>query len=182
MLTIFNHIVVWVCLLLFIYAGAGTFIGADLNVKLTSSQITTGQSSSQYKYKGVTFKTKEDAIEVIKRESVGVYFPWIFILPLNLSIFILAFCSGSFGGVIKIFKEIALNNKEIAKIPVLYLMFFAGFIGLMVLGVSFLLPTALTASKSTPWPIAIMFLSIFGGLFCENTTTWLEKIYKKLFK
>lgn len=176
-----KHIAVWFYFVLFIYIGTGAFIGADLHVTLTS-KLPTESSLSQYKYKGVVFKSEEVVKEVVKRETVGKYFPWILDLPLTATVLLLAFCSAAFGGIIKIFREIAIDHKDILDIPITYLSFFAGSLGLMVLGVSYLLPAALTASKNTPRPIAIMFLSIFAGIFCENTMEWLEKQNKKLFK
>ena len=172
---------VWFFLFLIIYLGAGAYIGADLHVTLTSSKPSKESSSTHVFYKGVDFESEKEVKEIVKRESAGVYFPWVFSLPLEATVFVLAFCSGAFGGIIKIFKELSINKRKIAEMPVTYLLFFAGFLGLMVLGVSYLLPAALTASKNIPQPVAIVFLSILGGIFCENTMEWLEKQYKKIF-
>ena len=174
-------IYVWLSLLLFLYFGVGAYLGAYLHVSSTSSEPTIKHSSSRVIYQGVEFNSIEDVKEVLKREPVGIYFPWVFSLPFIATILILAFCSGAFGGIFRIFKELGIDKRNIAEIPVVYMSFCAGFTGLMVLGVSYLLPSMLTASKNTPWPISIMFLSIFGGFFPETTMKWLEKLSKKLF-
>lgn len=177
-----KEFLIWSYLLLFLYFGAGSYLGANLNCNVLANESPGWLDSSHVIYKGVDFKNAGELKEFLFGVSAVKYFPWVFYLPLDASVIVLAFCSGAFGGIIKIFKNLAIDKHSMLEIPVAYLPIFAGFLGLIVYLVSYILPTALTVTKNTPRPIAIMSFSIFAGLFCENTVKWLERQFEKIFQ
>lgn len=165
-----------------LYVGIGGYLRADLDKEIIASSHNRSRETVTVLYKGVEFLNEQQVPELKKREGLGNFFPWIFYLPFIVAIFLTAICFGALGGVFRILKNIALDKSDITNLPVVTLPLVGGMLGLMILGIPYIRPAALTASKNTAQPIAILFLSFIGEVFSEKTVKWLEKQYDKLFK
>jgi hypothetical protein len=58
---------------------------------------------------------------------------------------------------------------------------FGAFIGLMVLGITYVLPAILTVNEDSVRPIALAFLCLYAGAFSNHVYVWLEEKIKTLF-
>jgi len=110
------------------------------------------------------------------------FYPWMNDLP-DLIILLLTCCAFSLvGSHILLLRTIA-NKKTSSEFPGHLAMIFSGFlIGLVVLGLSILLPRVLVSEGGTIQPSALMFLSLFGGMYSDALYSKLSKYVDKLFK
>jgi hypothetical protein len=110
------------------------------------------------------------------------FYPWMQDLP-DLIILLLTCCAFSLiGSHILLLRTIG-SKKTNSEFPGHVAAILSGFlIGLVVLGLSILLPRVLVSEGGTTQPYALMFLSLFGGIYSDALYNKLAKYVDKLFK
>jgi len=117
--------------------------------------------------------------------TIGPYvslFPWFFNVPSIIGIFLTAMSFGLIGSigrlVLQITKDkLTLDKAKIWSEPVLGI-----FIGIAVLGLSYVVPNLLVADAGTIRPVTLMFLTFFCGLYSQEFFEILSNFFSKFFK
>lgn len=181
------QVLIWVICLAAMYVGFGGLGNEHYNNKLTAL-ITSGPAiGDTIKVEAGSLKFKNEfemkKYEIIKQQEKFMHFiPWMKNLP-ELIIHLLTCCSFSLlGSYILITRSLILNKQKvsIAKIPAITLSSFLT--GLVVMGLSYLLPTVLINEGGKIRPDTLMFLSLFGGIFSNTLYKKLSKYADELFK
>jgi len=129
-----------------------------------------------FEYKNVTYESKEVAKIIIRYEIAEKIFPLIDKMPNPICLFFSAIALGYLGGLIKVLYEIIRLNIEVSS-STLCSLAMSSLSGLLILGASYVIPSALTASNVTLKPLSLLFMCLFAGLFSEQTVSWLQKKY-----
>lgn len=116
-----------------------------------------------------------------ERDGLEKYFTWTVTLPRFTALTITALSFGLLGAVISLFKDLAFRNKTVLEIPYLSLPLLGILTGLVVLGLSYLLPTLITKGSNEIRPITLMFLCLFCGICADDFYKKIEKSFDKLF-
>jgi hypothetical protein len=109
-------------------------------------------------------------------------FPWTQAIPKFTAYLITAMAFGLLGALIGLIKDLALtatvarDTKWFSR-PLLGLL-----TGLVVLGLSYLLPTVLIKGNNEIRPLTLMFLCLFCGIFSEKFYHSLASSFDKLIK
>jgi len=121
-------------------------------------------------------------VTVQQYERFMRFYPWMGDLP-DLIILLLTCCAFSLiGSHILVLRTIS-SAKTISEFPGHPVMILSGFlIGLVVMGLSVLLPRVLVSEGGTIQPSTLLFLSLFGGIFSDKLYSKLAKYVDKLFK
>ncbi len=109
-------------------------------------------------------------------------FPWFFKVPSIIGIISTAMSFGLLGAIGNIIllltkKEITINEAKVWSNPILGI-----FIGIAVLGLSYILPNLLVVNSGTIRPFTLMFLAFFCGLFSQRFLEILSNFFSKFFK
>jgi len=170
-------IVVFIIILSFIssYIALYGWVGIDLNAAIEKSRAT--PTKEPVIYKGINYES-EDVVKIIMRYEIAEYiFPFIYKIPNPICLFFAAIAFGYLGGLIKVLYDIIRINKGIS-CKTLCSLAMSSLSGLLILGISYVIPSALTASDITLRPLTLLFLCLFSGLFSEQTVSWLQKLYE----
>lgn len=146
--------------LIALYFGTGGFLilENDLKVNEVRNTKTTSENAQSLKM---------DLDNLLAEQTLIVeIYPYILKLPTVLSFLITAMCFGMMGAIAKVINDIIqARNKVEDTINLLLIPLLGAFIGLIILGVSYALPTLLTNENISLKPISIVFLSLFGGIY-----------------
>lgn len=112
---------------------------------------------------------------------INTIFSHFYQLPIELIYFITSCAFGVIGGIIRVVR-LAIERKSLSdsgyfKFPIMGVM-----VGILVLGISYLLPTFLSTSETKIDSTSLMFLSLFGGLFSSIFFNRLESVFKDKLK
>jgi hypothetical protein len=136
--------------------------------------------TSEVEYEGIKFKNKEVLNAALQQELILKVYPYADKIPSTLCFIITAISFGAIGSIAKIINDTILKKQKIREIDNLLLIpVQGGIIGLMILGISYILPVLLTNETESLKPITIVFLSLFGGLFYLHFYKWLLKAIDK---
>ena len=134
-------------------------------------------------YKGISFCTFED-VQVFQHqeqmENAGL--TWGFVLPDPFHMVLSAFAFGVVGSVVSIFRMI-LGRKKVPDFHVISVTpALGGITALMLLGLSFLLPSIFSDAKILLNPTVQPFLSLFAGAFSEQILKWFQSRLENILK
>ena len=116
------------------------------------------------------------------KKQLETVFPWLIKVPQSLAIIIAALSFGILGGVTRLIKQIAfddgvtLENIRAVSIPTLGMLS-----GIIMLGVTFIIPTVLTSGEQELRPTTLIFLTLFAGLFAKRFYEWLSTCFHIIF-
>jgi hypothetical protein len=175
-----SQILIWLICLLALYVGIGGLGNEDYKNKLISLNTngpaigdTVPVKEGLIEYPNV-FEMKK--IEIIEQQNNFMqFYPWLEKLPDIIS---LLFTCGSFsllGSFLFITRNIISNRSKVSIIKYPAIVLSSLLTGLVIMGLSYLLPIVLINDGGKIRPIALMFLSLVGGMY-SNT------LYKKLSK
>jgi hypothetical protein len=162
------------------YFSAAGWVIANLDNEVSEKTDESGKKSGEVVYQGISFSSIYDARAAIDKDQITSLFKWTYNLPASLPLFITALSFGILGGIANvIYKaiggEVQTNQRVVLK-PL-----FGGLIGLMVLGMTYVLPAVLTVDNSKVRPVSLAFLSMYAGAFSTHVYLWLEEKIKTLF-
>ncbi len=160
-----------------LYFGLAGILYADL-VEEKAAAITEQTSASGqhlFTYKGAAFSTREKAAIAQQEDQASSIFSWFAYLPEKLILFITSLALGGLGGVIGIVKRMALGKASILEVKPFWIPMLGALIGILVLGVSYLLPVILTTSTEVEIrATTLIFVSMFAGLYSRQFLSFLE--------
>ena len=110
------------------------------------------------------------------------FYPWMEDLP-DIIILLLTCCSFSLlGSYILITRSFALKKRpvQVGGHPAMILSSFL--IGLVIMGLSYILPLVLINEGGKIRPLTLMFLSLFGGMYSNAFYEKLSKYVDHMFK
>jgi len=167
-------------LLLALYIGAGGWVAADVD-RTIQEMHTNPDDTTSVKFDDITYANRTELRRALLLKQRDAWFPWLSSIPTFLGLLLTAIAFGSVGGVIHVVKGITFPDNT-AQSPSIFLHgLFGGIIGLLLLGLSYVLPTALTTTSSDPHPTSLFFLCLFGGMFSEKVHAWLGSLVDSIF-
>jgi hypothetical protein len=130
---------------------------------------------------GVALENRYQLKYFMEISSTEKVFPWVMSISSFMSLILTSFAFGLLGAIIHLLKEIALEEKDVNATRVYSIPLLGMFSGLIILGISFILPTVLVKGAGEIRPLTLMFLSLFGGLYVSNLHDKLSGYFGKLF-
>lgn len=108
-------------------------------------------------------------------------FPFLLFLPDFVGLILTSCCFGMLGGVISILRQVALLDKPIQETKYVSIPILSFFIGVIILGLNYIIPTILVSGDTSIRPITLAFLSLFAGIFTSSFFKFLTKISNSKF-
>lgn len=131
---------------------------------------------------GVEFDTVEDAKLALTQRRVHRLFPWATGLEGASALILFAGSFGALGGVVRLLKQRIIDGRPFRELHVFFGPPFSFLLGLMLLGVAIVLPTALaTGGETHPRSLALLILCLFGGAMSGRLYRWFESLLGKFF-
>ena len=163
-----------------LYVGLSGWAKINFDQSLTQKDVVDSKTSESVDYDNINFKNLAALRREREVERIRSFSPWIESLPEPLSFVLASLSFGCLGGVLAAFRKILVQRGAI-DLSLLGLAFLSSFNGLLVLGISYVVPAALTANKVEIRPLTLLFLSLFAGLFSDYFFEWADKRVRALF-
>jgi hypothetical protein len=182
-----NQWVVCITCIVGLYIGIGGLGNQQYSDKLTflSTQKPQIDDTIPVKLGGLPARNILEMKKLVTAEQYEKFmrfYPWMADLP-DLIILLLTCCAFSLVGSHILLLRTLASTKTNSEFPGHLAMILSGFLtGLVVLGLSVLLPRVLVSEGGTIQPSALMFLSLFGGMYSDALYKKLAKYVDKLFK
>lgn len=122
---------------------------------------------------GITVKNRYEYMVLLEHDNVEEYFPWAMELTSFSALLVTAMSFGLLGAVISLFHDISINKNLIEDVSYISKPILGLLTGLVVLGISHLLPALIIKNTSEIRPLSLMFFSLFCGIYTS-------KFYEKL--
>ena len=168
---------IWLIAGLYMGAGGITRIENDNFLK----QIEVEKDTIKVNYHELVFENKAALIHHLEDGQMKLLFPWIDNMP-SYSSYILTACSfGLLGALIRIFIQLAIENKTIAECKIMSMPILGLLTGLVMLGVSLIFPAVLSTTETTIKPSGLMFICLFGGLFATGLYEKMNTMFSDMF-
>lgn len=138
-----------------------------LGLKVTNSNVNTGDTNTVI-YDGISFKNKktlEEYLNSMPLENFKKLYPISQDLPDFMGQIITALAFGLLGSVTRIVLKIAFNAKQIEEVNYISQPILGMLTGLVVMGLSYVIPTLLSKNAITLDPLSLMFFSLFAGIY-----------------
>ena len=164
--------------ILALYSAAAGWTNVELETAL--QQKAPAGASRPVVYEGIQLASA-DALDRFRMvEKAKSWFPWIIDLPEPIALMLTALAFGAIGGVIRVTFDAVSNTSQVngRSFAVVAL---SSLTGLLILGVSFVVPAALTVSDAKVRPVALLFFCLVGGLFFDQIFAWLRKRIEGMF-
>lgn len=165
----------------FLFVGIGGIIKAHYEEDITRLKIEASQQEKNQPlfYKGIQFENYNELALNLMVKNIPRVYTWIIeeISPF-LALIITSLSFGLLGGIIHLFRKnpsflVCISWKDLLLFPV-----YGMLTGMVVLGISYLLPSVLVTNTGEVRPITLMFLSLFAGIFIDTFYIKLLKIFK----
>lgn len=164
-----------------LYLGVGGMERVEL-IRQAKEAAKKPASDGTFSYGGETFSSKEALAVARNEERVERLFPWIGLLTSLASLALTAGAFGVLGGAARVVKELVIDSKPLDLKEVVLNPLFGFLVGIMLLGISYVLPAALTDQEDVQLtPTTLLFLCFFGGLFSRRVFTWVESLIERVF-
>lgn len=169
-------IIFW--LLSSIYFGTG-----GLNyVNRHQPNVTKINDTTQVILNGKYYKNRYELDCKQEDEISSKIYPLLEPLPTSLLYLVTIFSFGLLGSITNIFKQIAIDNKKIENTKYVSEPILGMLTGLIIMGLSFLIPNTLATQEIELKPQSLLFLSLFSGFFSLKFYEYLNKNFGKIFK
>jgi hypothetical protein len=158
------------------YFGVMGFVSEVLQEMLQS------KSTQSVIVDGRTFSSDKKAQAIEEAVILKKYGEWVFDLPELVKLFLTALSFGALGGVTK--STYKLNRKFIkySDPNVLLNPFFGLLMGLLTLGLSYLIPTVLVSGDTEIRKTSLICFALFAGLFSEHFIKYVERKFVTLIE
>lgn len=157
-----------------LYLGIGGWLKTE-HEYLLESIYDNADENQPVVYRGMTFKTRRLLEAALQDEKYSKFWPWIFALPSFSGLLVTACAFGMLGGLTRVLKQIVVDNQTMSTVSIFVGSMFGFLMGLMVLGASLFVPTALTLDTSINLnPTSLLFLTLFAGAFSKRAYLWIE--------
>jgi hypothetical protein len=172
-------------LILSLYFGIGGIISINLNEIEKQREQASQTDNVAVNYDGINFKNKDELfsyLNIQKNQNISKFFWWVDDLTDFGALVVTACFFGMLGGVISVINNVAINDKKLEdlhyfSVPI------SGFLsGIVVLGITYLIPTILVQKSDNIRSMSLMFLCLFGGIKSKELYEKVDKYFNKLFK
>lgn len=178
-----------ICVLLFwlvsgIYFGVGGLVRANLDENLSSldnDREALMAEEIDVTYDGLEFTDKYSLQSYIEVNSIEVFFPWAIKISSFISLIITSLAFGLLGAIISLIKSVAFESASLETLKIWSIPTLGILTGLVVLGLSYLLPTILVTNGSGLKPITLMFLCLFAGMYSKQFYAKISSNFNKIF-
>ena len=159
------------------YTGTGgiTKLENDILIKKAAESLDTVKVI----YDDISYKNKARLIAELETEQTTVIYPWLEQCPSFLAYMITACSFGLLGALISLFIELAFNNKELNELKYLSIPLLGILTGIVVLGISFIIPSLIITGDKDIKPEALVFLCLFCGIFSKKFYRRISNILDK---
>jgi hypothetical protein len=178
--------IVFLCFWLFsgLYLGLGGI--SRVNVDEVNEQIEAKRNVLQkdtinYTFKKVKYTTLYDFELAIENQNLVDYFSWVNGLNKFSSLLLTAMSFGIIGAIISILIEIAFGGTSVENTAFITKPILGLLTGLVVLGISYILPTIVVKGNTEIRPISLMFICLFCGIYSNKFYDKLEATFEKTF-
>jgi hypothetical protein len=173
-------IFIFLCLAIYFGVGGLIILENDLKYEKVKQNFKDPRDTTEYSNGKITFKT-EEALNAYQQQHLAYQlFPYLKNIPSFLSFFITSISFGVIGAFSKVINDIIKLKQTLAGVSNLFLVLTqGGLIGIIVLGISYLIPKILISEAIILNPITIVLLSLLGGVFYLDFFSWLESLIKK---
>lgn len=171
-------LVIWIAFGAFF--GAGGYALIDLEIQKLEAEKNPADSVMRSVGK-VTFKNKKLAQIYIQERSLKKMF-LLKDIPELILFLVTASCFGLLGGCVNLIKQMAFEDKKLIELKIVSIPILGLFCGLLILGISYLVPTLLVSGEIIVRPVSLIFLSLFAGLFSKKFHEWIHSKFSDFFK
>lgn len=162
-----------------LYIALYGWVGIELNTAIEKAS-TASTGNGPVIYRDVSFKNKE-ALTIYKRYEIAEkIFPSLYNVPKPILFVFTVMAFGYIGGLIRVLYDITSGKKNLSNTTLCSLAL-SSLNGVLILGVSYVIPSILTVSDVTLRPLALLFLCLFAG-FSEETVPWILEKLKNIFQ
>jgi len=164
-------------IILGLYFGIGGIVTIQLNDikddkhKLgisDSSTVTNATDTNSVIYNDISFKNKaalKEYLNSLPAENFDKVYSFFDNIPDFMAQIITAFAFGLLGSIIRIILSVAYDKKRIQDVSHISQPLLGMLTGLVVMGVSYVIPTLLSKNSINVDPISLMFFSLFVGIY-----------------
>lgn len=151
---------------------------------MKSNASSNGNTLTQkFVYDGMTFESKEKAQAYIAADKLYHTFAWLDKIPKFLTLILTSCALGAFGGLISIIRIITIEKIPVEETQYISIPFLGLLLGMVVLGISFVVPNLLTANKDIELShTSLVFFSLFVGIFSKDFMLWLDKRFRRFIE
>ncbi|MEP2773084.1 MAG: hypothetical protein ABJH05_13115 [Fulvivirga sp.] len=161
-----------------LYVGVVGFIREDLKERVIAAELLPVEKVT---IDGNTYRNQEMAEAMIEFNDLAcTYGKWITDLPELAMLFITAIAFGLLGGVTKSVYQLSKNEIDFGDFHVLLNPFFGLLMGLLTLGLSYLIPTIFASGESEIRRTTLICFALFAGLFSDQFIQNIEKRFSKI--
>lgn len=172
-------------LIVSLYFGIGGIISINLNEIEKQREQASQSDNVAVNYDGIVFKNQYELSKYLnlqKEQRISKLFWWVDNLTDFGSLIVTACFFGMLGGIISVINNIAMDNKKLEELHYFSIPM-AGFLsGIVVLGITYLIPTILVQKSDNIRSMSLMFLCLFGGIKSKELYEKVDKYFNKLFK
>jgi len=168
----------WFCASLYFGTGGYNYI----TIRNELSKVETTNDTVRVVYRGITFSNKSYLDIYLEEQANSSLYPLINTLPTSMLILITVFSFGILGSVTNLIKQIAIDGKKIEELKYISEPLLGMLTGLIIIGLSYLIPNTLAINDIELKPMSLLFLSLFSGYFSIRFYLFLAKVFDKLFK
>lgn len=152
-----------------IYVGTAGLSKASFEEALESAP----KDGETVEFEGVEYQGVEQLRVAIMQQRARRYFGWALDLPSIAALILAAAAFGAVGGATRVVALLTMTPQPLTLRIVLLDPLFGALIGIMLLGVAYALPAALTTGSATTRPLSLLFLCLLGGAFAEKVYHWI---------
>lgn len=133
-------------------------------------------------YKGIRFKNKLSMLSRIESDELEQIYPWTNSVPSFLSYLITACSFSLIGSITGMIYSVVLQGKTIHDLKYISNPLLGLLTGILVLGVSVIVPSLFLTESADIRPTSLMFICLFCGLFMERFFNGVSKGFNKIIK
>ncbi|MGZ3750094.1 MAG: hypothetical protein ACXVB0_09810 [Mucilaginibacter sp.] len=168
-----------------LYFGVGGIISINLNEVAKQKEQANQTDNVSVEYNGITFKNKAELSKYLNiqiDEKISKVFFWVDDLTDFGALIVTACFFGMLGGVINVINDISINNKNPDDLHYFSLPITGFLSGIVILGLTYLIPTLLVQKSDNIRSISLMFLCLFGGIKSKELYSKIDSYFNKIFK
>lgn len=162
-----------------LYLGLGGLSKAQLDQSADELIPAEDVSKDPVLYGEIPFANPSELAVFQEYKKTYRLYGWIFYLPPMFGLLITAGAFGAVGSAGRLVKQMAIDRTEVSQLPVFAGPTFGFFIGLMIFGISYVVPAALITTEATLRPISLLFLCLLGGAFAGLVWERIEALFER---
>lgn len=160
-----------------LYLAAASWVRVEL--ENVAKQESSGAVKVPVEFEDIPYASAAARDRYILRRDATAYFPWVFNLPHAASLMVAAMSFGFIGGVIRLL-HLIVSGSDLGHVYARLCL--SALTGLVVLGVTYSLPAALTITDVNVRPVVLLFLCLLAGICARHLILWLQDQFGKAFE